>query len=342
MRVMGDNGTVLCITDKGHDPYWNLAAEEYLLKEFSEPVFRLWRNSESVIIGQNQNAFAEINREWVSARNIPVVRRLTGGGAVFHDLGNINFSFIERRVPGEDASAMFRRFTRPVIDTLQYLGIDARLEGRNDLTIGGRKFSGNAMAIHKDRVLCHGCILFSASIGNLSEALNSRPEKFIGKAVSSNRSRVTNISEHLHDPLTPEQFISMLKEQALSGKNGISGQHAGYYSYTAKDTAAINRLVEEKYILDSWNYGKSPKYSISRARKFPSGLVEIYAEISDGKISGIKIMGDYFFESPTVELETALTGCPYDNEAVLSVLKRAGLEKYIAGVSPEDLAGMMF
>lgn len=342
MRVMGNNGTVLCITDKGHDPYWNLAAEEYLLKEFSEPVFRLWRNSESVIIGQNQNAFAEINREWVSTRNIPVVRRLTGGGAVFHDLGNINFSFIERRVPGEDASAMFRRFTRPVIDTLQSLGIDARLEGRNDLTIGGRKFSGNAMAIHKDRVLCHGCILFSASIGNLSEALNSRPEKFIGKAVSSNRSRVTNISEHLHVQLTPEQFISMLKEQALSGKNGISGQHAVYYSYTAKDTAAINRLVEEKYILDSWNYGKSPKYSISRARKFPSGLVEIYAEISDGKISGIRIMGDYFFESPTVELETALTGCPYDNEAVLSVLKRAGLEKYIAGVSPEDLAGMMF
>lgn len=342
MRVMGDNGTVLCITDKGHDPYWNLAAEEYLLKEFSEPVFRLWRNSESVIIGQNQNAFAEINREWVSARNIPVVRRLTGGGAVFHDLGNINFSFIERRVAGEDASAMFRRFTRPVIDTLQSLGIDARLEGRNDLTIGGRKFSGNAMAIHKDRVLCHGCILFSASIGNLAEALNSRPEKFIGKAVSSNRSRVTNISEHLQNPLTPEQFISLLKEQALSGENGISGQNIEYYSYTKKDTTAIDRLAEEKYRLDSWNYGKSPKYSISRARKFPSGLVEIYAEISDGKISGIRIMGDYFFESPTVELETALTGCPYDNEAVLSVLKRTGLEKYIAGVSPEDLAGMMF
>ena len=342
MRVMGNNGTVLCITDKGHDPYWNLAAEEYLLKEFSEPVFRLWRNSESVIIGQNQNAFAEINREWVSARNIPVVRRLTGGGAVFHDLGNINFSFIERRVAGEDASAMFRRFTRPVIDTLQSLGIDARLEGRNDLTIGGRKFSGNAMAIHKDRGLCHGCILFSASIGNLSEALNSRPEKVIGKAVSSNRSRVTNISEHLHVQLTPEQFISMLKEQALSGKNGISGQHAGYYSYTAKDTAAINRLVEEKYILDSWNYGKSPKYSISRVRKFPSGLVEIYAEISGGKISGIRLMGDYFLKSLTVDLETAFTGCPYDNEAVLAVLKRAGLAKYIAGVSPEDLAGMMF
>ena len=337
-----NSDTVLCITDRGHDPYWNLAAEEYLLKEFSNPVFRLWRNSPSIIIGQNQNALAEINIDWVSSSQIPVVRRLTGGGAVFHDLGNVNFTFISRRLHGEDTYSMFKRFTRPVIDTLQGIGIDARLEGRNDLTIEGRKFSGNAIAIHKDRVLCHGCILFDASIGHLSEALKSRPEKFIGKAVSSNRSRVTNISEHLPSPLEISEFISLLKDHALSDRQAISDAGITEYAFTQADIEAIDRLADGKYRLDSWNYGKSPKYSISRVRKFPSGLVEIYADIDGGKISSIRIMGDYFFEAPTEELEAALSGCPYEKNAVTGILRRTGIARYISGTSPEEIAGMMF
>lgn len=337
-----DDKAVLCITDKGTDPYWNLAAEEYLLKNFPNPVFRLWRNSDSVIIGQNQNALAEINREWVVSHGIPVVRRLTGGGAVFHDLGNVNFTFIGQKAHGEDTLAIFRRFTRPVIDTLRQTGIDARLEGRNDLTIGGRKFSGNAIAIWKDRVLCHGCILFDTSVGHLSEALKSRPEKFIGKAVSSNRSRVTNICEHLPSPMDIGTFISRLKDTALADRQALSDSGIEAYAFTAADTEAIDRLVKEKYGLDSWNYGRSPKYSISRVRRFPTGLVEIYADISSGKISGISIMGDYFFEAPTEELEAVLTDCPYDKAYIADALRHAGLDRYIAGISPEQIADMMF
>ena len=308
-----DDKAVLCITDKGTDPYWNLAAEEYLLKNFPNPVFRLWRNSDSVIIGQNQNALAEINREWVVSHGIPVVRRLTGGGAVFHDLGNVNFTFIGSKAHGEDTLAIFRRFTRPVIDTLW-----------------------------KDRVLCHGCILFDTSVGHLSEALKSRPEKFIGKAVSSNRSRVTNICEHLPSPMDIGTFISRLKDTALADRQALSDSGIEAYAFTAADTEAIDRLVKEKYGLDSWNYGRSPKYSISRVRRFPTGLVEIYADISSGKISGISIMGDYFFEAPTEELEAVLTDCPYDKAYIADALRHAGLDRYIAGISPEQIADMMF
>ena len=201
---------MLCIVDSTTDPYWNLAAEEYLLTALSEPVFRLWRNVPSVIVGRYQNAAAEINSEYVRTRGIPVVRRLTGGGAVFHDLGNVNYTFIDRKVEGEDTAAMFRRFTAPVISALRSLGVEASLEGRNDLVISGRKFSGNAVCVHGGRVLQHGTLLFSASVADLSGALNTRPEKFIGKSVQSNRSRVTNISEHLparHRSMSVEEFI---------------------------------------------------------------------------------------------------------------------------------------
>ena len=206
---------MICIVDSTTDPYWNLAAEEYLLTALSEPVFRLWRNAPSVIVGRYQNAAAEINSEYVRTRGIPVVRRLTGGGAVFHDLGNVNYTFIDRKVEGEDTAAMFRRFTAPVISALRSLGVEASLEGRNDLVISGRKFSGNAVCVHGGRVLQHGTLLFSASVADLSGALNTRPEKFIGKSVQSNRSRVTNISEHLparHRSMSVEEFITYLQD----------------------------------------------------------------------------------------------------------------------------------
>ena len=153
---------MLYISHPCTDPYWNLAAEEYLLKEFQQPIFRLWRNQNAIIVGRYQNTLAEVDINYVKENSIKVVRRLTGGGAVFHDLGNLNFTFIEARIPGEDASAMFRRFTQPIIEALNNIGIKAYLEGRNDLLIEGRKFSGNAVCIHNNRILQHGTLLFNA------------------------------------------------------------------------------------------------------------------------------------------------------------------------------------
>ena len=218
---------MICIVDGTTDPCWNLAAEEYLLTDVHEPVFRLWRNAPSVIIGRYQNALAEINTEYIQTHNIPVVRRLTGGGAVFHDLGNINYTFIDKKIPDEDTGAMFRRFTAPIIEALKGLGINASLQGRNDLVIEDRKFSGNAVCVHGGRVLQHGTLLFSASVADLSAALNTRPEKFTGKSVQSNRARVTNISEHLTGTLrgmSAEDFLNYLQSRIADSLPALRSQ----------------------------------------------------------------------------------------------------------------------
>ena len=331
---------MLYINDSCTDPYWNLAAEEYLLKAFSEPVFRLWRNESSIIIGQYQNAVAEIDTTYVKENGIKVVRRLTGGGAVFHDLGNLNYTFIEEKKPGEDASAMFKRFTAPIIEALNDIGVKAYLHGRNDLLIDERKFSGNAVCIHKNRTLQHGTLLFNASMNNLGAALKSRPEKFIGKAVQSNRSRVTNISEHLPQEGCPVTDIISFKEylaEYISSRYNITP-----YAYTAQDLEAIEKLREEKYSQTGWNFGKSPAYSYAKTSKFPGGLVEIFMNVAKGEISQLQINGDYFFTRPTEEFITAMTGTPHTTEAINAALEGLEVNAYFNNITKEEIASMFF
>ena len=316
---------MLCIVDSVTDPYWNLAAEEYLLTALTGPVFRLWRNSSSVIVGRYQNAAAEINSEYVRTRGIPVVRRLTGG-------------FIDRKVEGEDTAAMFRRFTAPVISALRSLGVEASLEGRNDLVISGRKFSGNAVCVHGDRVLQHGTLLFSASVADLSGALNTRPEKFIGKSVQSNRSRVTNISEHLparHRSMSVEEFITYLQDHIAGGADTLRG-------YTAQEKAAIDRLRKEKYSTWQWNYGNSPRYGLNQTRRFPWGFIEVSLDVYGGIIRSCSIRGDYFFTRPTEEVEQVLTGLPHSHDAVFSALSALPLTDYFGPATADELAGLFF
>lgn len=328
---------MLCFIDSTTNPYYNLAAEEFLLTGLEEPVFRLWRNAPSVIIGRYQNAAAEINRDYALSCNIPVVRRLTGGGAVFHDLGNINYTFISPRQAGEDTSAMFRRFTAPILTALKGLGIDASFQGRNDLVIDGRKFSGNAICVHQNRVLQHGTLLFSSSMADLSQVLKSRPEKFIGKGVQSNRSRVTNISEHLPPgySMKVEEFISHVRDTVLrSGEYGDTVIR----DYSDEEKAGISELSEKKYSTWEWNFGKSPAYEISRYRRFPCGFVEASMNVSGGIITACKISGDYFFLRPTEEVEKALTGIRHDRQAILEILRSMPVAEYFGSVSPEELA----
>jgi lipoate-protein ligase A len=235
------------------DPYFNIAAEEYFLRNFKEDIFMLWQNEPSIIIGKHQNTLAEINLNYITEHKIPVIRRITGGGTVFHDLGNINFTFI-KNIIGEDLID-FKRFTFPIIEVLKSLGVPAKHEGKNDIRINGLKCSGNAEHVFKSRVLHHGTLLFSSDLSSLGETLKSKEYKFISKAVKSNRSDVTNIKNHLKQPLRIEQFIELVDSYFV-----VHYPDTHFYELTDHDIISINTLATEKYKTWEWNFGYSPSY----------------------------------------------------------------------------------
>ncbi len=314
------------------DPYFNLAAEEYLLTAFSQDIFMLWRNAPSIIVGRNQNTMSEINYDYVTAHRIPVVRRLTGGGAVFHDLGNVNYTFL---VSGRGHATDFAHFSQPILRALRSLGVDASLRGRNDLCIGERKFSGTAQCVKNGRMMHHGTLLFSADMADLTDALKVKPGKIQSKGIASVRSRVTNISEHLHAPMTVEDFIGHVAKEVCSGD-------AKAYSLTEADKAAITKLREEKYATWEWNYGDSPQYQVYAEYRFPSGTAEIHLDVCDGRIRAIRIFGDFFGDREVALLEQALTGLPHEREAVEQALSRGKVERYLWGADAAGFAAALF
>jgi len=316
---------MLSILDSHTDPYWNLAAEEYLLTNIDEPFFRLWRNSDSIIVGRHQNTWAEVNTTYVKMHGIPVIRRMTGGGAVFHDLGNINFSFFN--LDGI-------RFTDIITGALAELGLKAEVSGRNDITVDGVKISGTAAAKHAGRTLEHGTLLFDASLGTLSEALNPRPEKFIGKKIDSVRARVANISGLINQPMSTESFMDTLF--------GIIKGNGDTFYYSEKDLRAIGELKETKYATDEWNFGKNPDSQFTRVAKLSSGLVETHLTVEDGRIKQIEIFGDYFSDEPTDGLCQKLNGCIHTPEKIIDLLRGEQVDKYLGGITPEEFLPLLF
>lgn len=326
---------MLCIIRHETDPYFNLAAEEYVLKHFSRDTFMLWRNGPSIIVGKHQNTLAEINVDYVKENQIKVVRRLSGGGAVFHDLGNLNFTFI---ASDEDHKLVdFRKFTRPILEVLQKMGIEARFEGRNDLTIDGRKFSGNAEHVYKNRVLHHGTLLFSSQMSDLSNALNVDPDKFQDKAVKSVRSRVTNISEHLKEPMTVLEFRDKVMEHVMESTPG-----AEMYSFTDEDIAAIHKLKEEKYGTWEWNFGYSPRYNFRKTVKTDGGKLEVALEVNNGIIENAKFYGDFFNKLDPAEIERALAGTMHNEQAIVEKLNGFEISDYFLKVTREEFISTLF
>lgn len=317
------------------NPYFNLAAEEYVLKEFKDDCFMLWRNEPSIIIGKNQNTLAEINVDYVTKNKIPVVRRLSGGGAVFHDLGNVNFTFIVNN--SEESFTDFKKFTRPIIDVLQNLSVNAEFSGRNDLTIDGKKFSGNAQYNHKNRMLHHGTLLFSSNMTDLSAALKVKASKFEDKSVKSVSSRVTNISEHLKSHLTISEFIDMIMDHILKTNKGES-----IYEFTSADIEKINSIMESKYNTWEWNFGSSPKYSFVNEKKFVGGHVQINLNVEKGKISDIKIFGDFFSKYDVSEIENALLGANHSDSSIRQVLSSFEINNYFANITIDNLVELFF
>ncbi|AKN33613.1 lipoate--protein ligase [Clostridium carboxidivorans P7] len=326
---------MIFIKNDNTNPYINHAIEEYMLKNFQEDCFMLWRNERCILIGKNQNTLSEINMDYVKKHNLPVVRRMSGGGAIFNDLGNLHFTFIANN--SENRFADFSKFTYPIINALKKIGINADLSGRNDLTIDGKKFSGNAQYNYKNKILHHGSILFSANMSDLTSALKVKDIKFQDKSVKSVGSRVTNISEHLKSPMSLEEFKEFLANSIISEQ-----EKAKIYELTKEDWIHVKKISDEKYSTWEWNYGKSPNFNYFNEKKFLGGIVQANINVEKGLINSIKLYGDFFSESDVIELENVLTGIRYNEKNVRDVLKNISIEKYMSNINEDNLIQVMF
>lgn len=299
-----------------NDPAYNLAFEEYVQFNRREGDYLiLWQNDNAVIIGRNQNAEAEINREFVERNGIHVIRRNTGGGAVYHDMGNLNYSFIT------DASAPEKRtaapFTTPVVEALKNLGLDAEASGRNDILVSGHKISGTAQYLMKGRILHHGTLLFDSNLSTVSSALNPDPTKLQAKGIKSVRSRVGNIRDFLEKDLTLPEFWSYLKTSLADSIIPTS--------LTPVELAAVDALKREKYDTWQWNFGKSPQYQRVTRKRLPGGLLELHVTVDRGIIQELGVYGDFLALTPVQPLEEALIGCACRADAIASVLETQDL-----------------
>lgn len=347
---------LIYIENDSTDPHYNLAFEEYVFQNHggsggegeteakAVPVLLLWQNEPSVIIGKFQNTIEEINYDYIKEKGIHVVRRNTGGGAVYHDLGNLNYSFI---IPGAETKVDFKTFTIPIIKALNSYGIPAEQTGRNDILVDGKKFSGNAQQFSKHSLLHHGTIMFDVDVAAVGNALRVKPGKFKSKATKSVRSRVTNLKPFFEEaaashPALGHPALDECVENAADLKALLLEWFKREYDVTelhlnASQRSDIERLKREKYDTRAWNFGKSPKADVVRGDFFPCGQVEFHFTIKEHKIRSVRITGDFFAAKDIRELERAFENCEYTKAALGEVLRGADLTGYLGDVTAEEL-----
>ncbi|MDA3128799.1 lipoate--protein ligase [Aliibacillus thermotolerans] len=321
------------------DPRINLAIEEYALNHMDldkENTYLLFYvNEPSIIIGKNQNTIEEINVDYVEENNIHVVRRLSGGGAVYHDLGNLNFSFLTK----DDGNSFhnFEKFTKPIIEALNELGVPATLSGRNDIEVKGKKISGNAQFSSKGRMFSHGTLMLHSEVEHVVKALNVKDEKIKSKGIKSIKSRVANINDFLKEKLTMDEFKQLILRYIFKETTEIPT-----YTLTKEDWKSIEKISNQRYRNWDWNYGKSPAFDIQRSKKFPAGLVDIRFNVKKGYITDCKIYGDFFGVKEIKEVEEVLIGTKYERSSLQQALASLDLEEYLGPIQQEDILSLLY
>lgn len=314
----------------GHDPALNLALEEYILRKLpaENDYLLFYINEPSIIIGKNQNTAEEVNADYVREHGIHVVRRLSGGGAVYHDHGNLNFSFITR----DDGQSFhnFRKFTAPVVEALRRLGVEAELSGRNDIQVGERKISGNAQFSTKGRMFSHGTLLFDSHMENVASALKANPLKFESKATKSVRSRVANIAEFLREPMTIGEFKRFVLESIFGGTD------IPEYKLGEDDWNAVRELADSRYRSWDWNYGLSPAFNVQQVRRIEgAGTFDVRLNVEKGEIREAAVYGDFFGRGEVSDVTDRLVGVRYDRPSIEAALAEVDLPFYFGPVDRE-------
>ena len=320
---------------KETDPQINLAFEEYVFNQMDQDqsYFLLWQNDNAVIVGKHQNTIEEINQEYIRENDIKVVRRLSGGGAVYHDLGNLNFTFIVNDRGREQFD--FQTFARPLVEALKTLGVNAEFNSRNDIAIDGKKFSGNSQYAKRGRILHHGTILFNSNLATIQSALKVKKDKIESKGIKSVKSRVTNITDYLDETYTMEDFKAALLKAMFANDN------LEKITLSNEEIQAIERLKTEKYATWDWNYGKSPQYNLRKERKCDFGLITVLLQVEKGEIKDLHFYGDYFGNGDIQELEALFIGGKPSEAALSEILINTDLADYINGLDAKTLIDLI-
>lgn len=324
------------LINKSTNPYFNLALDEYAMRhiDIDEDFFFLWRNEPAVIIGKNQNTVEEINQEFIEEKGIKVARRVSGGGAVYHDLGNLNFTFIIN--VDDPGKVNYKKFVQPIIDALAEMGIEAEASGRNDILIDGLKISGNAQRMANGKLMHHGTLLFDVNIEDLVQALNVDPDKITSKGVKSVRSRVTNIKEHMPEGTTIYDFWDAL-QYYLSDKGRDKE-----IVLSDEDIAKIEYEAINRFGTWDWIYGESPEFNYKNNKRFKGGNIEVLIDVNEGKIDSVRFLGDYLGLEDVKHVESRLKGARYHKGDVDAILSTIDLRTYFGTITKDEILEVMF